>query len=53
MYLKQYEREGTKNLDTNPVFSNPNAMPDFQDEQVEFKKNLTEMGYTVIPYWKR
>lgn len=43
MYLKQYEIDGTKNLDTNPVFSNPNVMPSFQEKYIEFKKDLTEM----------
>lgn len=43
MYLKQYEIEGTKNLDNNPVFSNPNAMPSFQERYLAFKTDLTEM----------
>jgi len=50
MYLKQYEIEGTKNLDTNLVFSNPNAMPNFQEKYVEFKKDLTEKQRVLNSY---
>lgn len=42
-YLDIYKIDGTVNHDNNPVFSNPDACPDFQDRLEDFKEDLQSM----------
>tara|TARA_B100000287_G_C20674248_1_gene794632 strand:+ start:3363 stop:4211 length:849 start_codon:yes stop_codon:yes gene_type:complete len=42
-YLKQYEIEGTINLDSHECFHYENTYPNFQDELNKFKNHLTEL----------
>lgn len=43
MYLDIYKIEGTKNLDSNPCFSNYKTFPNFQEKLNEFKSFLIDL----------
>ena len=45
MYLKQYEIEGTVNLDSNPCFRDPNTFPEFQKGLDIFKDHMVQLVF--------
>ena len=43
MYLDLYKIDGAVNIDTNKIFSNPNALPQFQEGLQTYKRLLKEL----------